>query len=54
MARGDTLFDALKDLVVAAIPGLVTKADLRQLEERLAELEGLLDRLEEEVAKKED
>ncbi len=49
MAESDSLFETLRDLIVASIPGLVTKDDLLALEDRLEELEELLDELEEHL-----
>jgi hypothetical protein len=50
MATADNLFDTLRDLLAASNPGLVTRDDLREVEDRLAELEELVDELAERLA----
>ena len=46
----ESVFDTLKELMAVSNPGLVTKDDLLRLESRVAELEELVDELEDKLA----
>ncbi len=46
MSAADNLLDSLKELLQAGNPGLVTQDDLRRVEDRLQELEELVDQIE--------
>ena len=46
MSAADNLLDSLKELLQAGNTGLVTKDDLRRVEDRLQELEELVDQIE--------
>lgn len=46
MSTTQDLLETLRDLIGASNPGLVTRDDLQRLEERLEELEELVDAIE--------
>ncbi len=46
MAGNESMFDTLKEWLVAGNPGLVTKDDLSRLESRVDELLELMDEIE--------
>lgn len=49
MSTPDSLLETLRELLSATNPGLVTKEDLREIEDRLDELEELVDAIEERL-----
>jgi len=48
--NSESLLETFKELVVAANPGLVTQDDLRRVEQRVAELEELVEELAERLS----
>ena len=52
MPETSRLLDSLRELLTAANPGLVTKEDLRRLEDKLDELLELVAAIETRLAKK--
>lgn len=50
VARTEALLETLRELLGASNPGLVTRGDFADLEDRVAELEELLDEIEERLA----
>jgi hypothetical protein len=53
VSGSENLFDALREMVAVANPGLVGKRDLEHLEEQLEEIEALVDELEARIAERE-
>ncbi len=50
MAANESMFDTLKEWLVAGNPGLVTKDDLSRLESRVDELLELMDEIDARLA----
>lgn len=48
----ESLMDNLKDLLAVSNPGLVRRDDIQRLEERIAELQDMVDRLENALIRK--
>ena len=54
MAANESMFDTLKEWLIAGNPGLVTKDDLSRLESRVDELLELMDEIEARLEGPED
>jgi hypothetical protein len=51
MTQVEDLVQTVKEMVLASLPGLITQEDLKRFEQRLFEIEALLDELEEAAGK---